>query len=306
MLHSYRYTLLPPSNEDPEAERNKALVEIMANLMYATGVYHLFNHEDYKDFLKRFHLITRSCNFINTYFLEKQPSLYVIYKGGILEIGIPDLQKVIGLICGTSPRKNIPIDQWKKDIQRYVNDSMIYALHQGFVFFIGEIEVGEPNNNGTNSSFIKFKNGIRPITDEDMQNADILSASILKDFDENLFRTWFDFFPNVIERYRSQAEQYSIYEHFTFLNISSEKFQKIDKHFRSLINSNDYDLMFVRELTHLAWAYKNEYVYEDENEGKLTDEFVWLDLFLLGKFEPGSDLDTIAEKYKLTAIYDFI
>lgn len=306
MLYSLRYSLLIPLGDETDTKQKKALAEVLANLMFATGVYRLFTEEDYHEFLKRFHLVTRSCNFINNYFIDDHPNLYVIYKGDILTLGVPDLQKGVGLICGTSPRKNIPFEDWLKDIQWYVNDSILSALGRGIIFFIGEIEIDKENSNGFESNVINFKNGMRVVDADDLKNAEILADSILKDFNDDLFQFWRNKYPNAEENHNVLAEKHSVHDHFAYWKIAKDNFQNIERHFRSVIKPQDYDAILVRELTHLAWAYKNEYVFESYDGIKITDEFVWLDTAILDKFEPRSDLDTIYEKYQLQNIFKWV
>ncbi len=188
-----------------EHNDNRAKVEAVNLLMWTTGVYKLFTKEDYRNFFKRMHLITRHFNLIDRFFLNESELLPFIYKGQIYSIGVDEFANCIGLMCGTSPRVMEPLDKWLGEIQNRFNESILTGLNNQLVIFIGDIKINDVLMNGKVAQELEFKNQIRELEKADLINADILANSMVDEIMEEVFVKWKYKHPEAEEEYNKQA-----------------------------------------------------------------------------------------------------
>ena len=288
-----------------EHVENLAKVEAVVSLLHATGVHRLFTKEDFSEFFERLHLITLRYNMIDNFFLNKN-LMFIIFRGEIFKLEFSDVIDCIGLMGGPSPRKMEEKASWMKNIQQFINDTILEGLENKQIIFIKDIEVNNIENNPIVTEEIVFKNKMKNVTSLDFENAKILAKSMTSEMPDSIFSEWLKRYPNAIKDYDDKLELIKSIPVFHFLKLSNKQREQVKAHFEQFQEEPKIDFLKMRNLTHLAWAWANGFVFRDERGEYHLEDFIWLDGNLIQLDGGGYNFEESKDMYLLEDLFDVL
>ncbi len=290
---------------NPENEGEHASFKVVVILMMATGVYRLYTREDFRQFFERLSILASHYKVIDRFYIDNELLTFTTDNGGY-SLTIEDIATCIGMMFGAYPHENMPFEKWIDDIQKMVNNAIIGGFFSGVYLFTDDMDFSQESVDGNDHVNLSFKNIKERPSMNDVKNAEILARSLLGELPNDLFDAWVTKFPTALEEYEKEFDRIKKIHQFNFDDLTLDVKQKIREHFEQFFPPEKYDEIRVQKLTHLAWAYANNYICLGAYDLHEVVEYIKFDDTGLELEDGGINLEVTFSRYFLNDLWDIL
>ena len=297
-LKYFKYTDKIKNKEDIEKH---PIFNLTMILMMSTGVYRLYTREDFLTFFKRLALLGNHYNFIDNFYLNGE--LFNFYfHGKEYTATAPDFGEMTGIVFGPGYTVYVEEEKWVSKLPKMIKNANLAGVFMNTFVFTKDIKI-----EGSDTSIdFEFNENIPLLKDVDLKNAEILASSLLKEIPDDIFKQWETSFPMAEEDFNNEVARISKIKQFDYQGLPDEVKKAIQEHFEQFFEKEEWNEDFVMKLTHLAWAYANDYIYTDHTTLHSVEAFINFDETGLELEDGGINLEETFSLFSLNDLWDVL